>query len=271
MSSTNAFLELFSDASATPRAEFVAALQKNFVAAAKAPSVRTRLSAKQKILLGIGVVVVILAVLALVFLPKRDMSDPSQSSVIETVVTQSQQNLNSFTNEAAAETATTPTQQGSSQQTQPTTQQQTVPATQQPAAPVPLQGFTAEFWNTPAESAGPPAMPGGAPVFTTATNMIAYSWGAGSPAGAVQTDGFVARFSKSVSLPHGTYKVVYASDNGLRMFVNETAVFDKWSSASTSGMAYFTTDPAVPVTEIIIEYYEADGSASVSVEITKVP
>ncbi len=55
------------------------------------------------------------------------------------------------------------------------------------------------------------------------------------------------------------------------MFVNETSVFDTWNSASASGTAYFTTDPAMPVTEITIEYYEADGNASVSVEITKVP
>ncbi len=267
--STNTFIELFSDQAATPRAEFIASLQKSFVARASAPAKGTRLTTKNKIILGVTIAVIVGAVLALVFLPKRDMSDPSQSSVIETVVTQSQENLDSFTNQATpvdqTNTATAP-----SQQSQGTTHQQTTPTQTAPAV-VSVQGFSAEFWNVVSESVAPPSMPVGAPVFTTTTTSITYNWGVGSPAGAVATDGFVARFTKNASIPQGTYKVVYSSDNGIRMFVNETSVFDTWNSASASGTAYFTTDPAMPVTEITIEYYEADGNASVSVEITKVP
>jgi hypothetical protein len=271
MNTTNAFLELFSDQAATPRAEFIAALQKQFVAKAALPARSGKLTTKHKLIVVATIIVIVAAILALVFLPRRDMSDPAQSSVIETVVTQSQENLDSFAKDTPAETTAPTTQPTQTQQSGPTAHQQTTPPAQQPAAPIVVQGFMAEYWNTSAESVGPPAMPGGSPVFTTVTNMIAYNWGAGSPAGAVQTDGFVARYTKSAALPQGAYKVVYASDNGLRMFVNETAVFDKWNLPSASGTAYFTTDPAVPVTEIIIEYYEADGNASISVEITKVP
>ncbi len=271
MSTTNTFLELFSDQAATPRPEFIAALQNKFVAKAALPVKRARFTTRNKIIVGVTIVAIVAVILALVFLPKRDMSDPSQSSVIETVVTQSQENLDSFTSQATP--AEQPSTTAPAQQGQGTNQQQpaTPSAAPQQAAPAPIQGFSAEFWNVVFESVAPPSMPVGAPVFTTTTNTITYNWGAGSPAGAVATDGFVARFTKSSALPQGTYKVVYASDNGIRMFVNETAVFDKWNMASASGTAYFTTDPAMPVTEITIEYYEADGNASVSVEITKVP
>ena len=141
---------------------------------------------------------------------------------------------------------------------------------QQPVTPILLSDYTASFWNLDPDSAVAPSIPSTSPNATTQIASINFNWGASNPIAGIQSDGFVVRFSKESSSMSGQYKVVFSSDNGLRMHVNETVVFDYWNSASSNGTAYFSTDPASPVTSITIDYYEYDGPANVSVQISKV-
>ncbi len=275
MSETNAFIQLFSDEAAAPDRQFLTSLETQFLAKARGGTSIRRVSTRNKILIITGVIAITALVAALVFLPRRDMSDPAQDSIIESVIQTTQQNVGSFTDtDDVSETSTSPNT--TEKKTSGTTQSQPPLSSGDDAAPpsslpATLTGFSADYWNLDAaEIAGTPTIPVSAADYSTTTNTIAFTWGSGSPAASINSDYFVARFSKNSSEINGQYKVVYASDNGLRMHVNETVVFDQWNAAGSSGTAYFTTDPAEPVTSITIEYLELDGPASVSVKITKV-
>lgn len=278
MSSTS-FIQLFSDESATPNPDFILQLEKQFVNTAIAKAPRITLSRKQKILLITTILDIILAVFLLIFFPARDMSDPTTSSIVETVVDTSQQNIEPFSLNAGTNQPDTNSTNSTTDQTAPQSNTTTPsnPASvqnqinqQQPTAPLPLSDYSVSYWNLDPDSAVAPDIPTTPPDATAQIANIDFNWGISNPTAGIYADGFVARFTKESSNMSGQYKVEYSSDNGLRIHVNETVVFDYWNSASSNGIAYFTTDSANPVTSITIDYYESDGPANISVKITKI-
>ncbi len=280
MNDTNAFLALFSDAAATPDSTFIVTLENQFKTTATSNLSTKRLSSKQKLIIGLTIIATTLLVLALVFLPKRNMADPTKDSLVESVVETTQESIVPFTADPTQNEMTTPntTQSESSTKKDATNNapassnanaQQNVAQTSTPPLVV-ISGFQASFWNLDLDSAVTPSIPATPANVTTTTSTINFIWGSASPIAGIQSDGFVAQFTKDATDMSGQYKVVYSSDNGLRMHVNEIVVFDYWNNASSSGTAYFTTNPANPTTSITIDYYEYDGPANVSVEITKV-
>lgn len=274
----NNFIELFSDAAATPDAGFIRDLEKQFVSAANSKPAKFRLSAKQKLLIAITLAVIVAIVTLLIFLPKRNMSDPTTNSLVEEVVDVTKESAETFSTQPDKDEAEKPVDdvvdnsESQSTATQPQNNQQDQPLNTPPtpSSPVGVNGFLASYWNLDLDSASAPSIPASTPNATNTIENIDFNWGNGSPYSGVQADGFIISFTKETSDMSGEYKVEYSSDNGLRMHVGEIVVFDHWNSASSSGTAYFTTDPAAPTTSIVIDYYEQDGPANVYVKITKV-
>ena len=280
MKELTSFIELFSDESARPNDRFISELHEKFMTRSLSHSSHRRFKFSKKLLILSVISVALLSlILALIFLPKRDMSDPTKDSLIESVVETSKNSIDdvvaeeSYSDSSISESANSQ-QPASIQQQQPDTQiatpatpTQTTPPSS--SAPETVTGFSISFWNIAGESVSAPSMPIGPAHYSIASDTINFDWGAGSPHASIQTDGFVARISKETTALNGTYEVTYASDNGLRIHVNETVIYDGWNQTSTAGTAYFTTDPSSPMTSIVIDYYENAGSASLAVAITK--
>ena len=101
---------------------------------------------------------------------------------------------------------------------------------------------------------------GGNPVLTRHESEIAYDWGNGSPATAVQADHFSARWTRTLDLPADMYVFSLTVDDGARLWVNGHLLVDAWyDQAATT----YTDDiflPGGPVT-IELQYYENGGQA----------
>ncbi len=125
----------------------------------------------------------------------------------------------------------------------------------QVADPVPPPAYTAEFWNTP-DWGAMPAIPTRPADLTRQDASIAFDWGGGSPAPQIDADRFVARWTRTVALPAGVYRFSGASDDGIRIFVDNLPVLNQWQDQH----ATFSVDATVldGTHAIRIEYFE-DG------------
>ena len=127
-------------------------------------------------------------------------------------------------------------------------------------ADVPLQGLRAEYY------AG--MVPGiGTPLLTRTDPTIDFNWGNGSPASVVPIDYFSARWTGFLTAPYSeTYTIYVPSDNGVRVWLNNQLVLDKWSPNDISGWHNFTValtaGQPIPVK---VEYAELYGGASLSI------
>jgi YD repeat-containing protein len=99
-----------------------------------------------------------------------------------------------------------------------------------------------------------------------------FDWTTGSPApGVVNADNFLVRWTGSVWVPTtGSYSFGAASDDGVRIWVNDTLVLDRWFDQTKGSPNYgsavnLTAGVAVPIK---VEYYDHTLSASVELWTT---
>ncbi len=105
-----------------------------------------------------------------------------------------------------------------------------------------------------------------APLLTRTDATVNFDWGSGSPSPAVPSDYFSARWTGTVSALYSEdYTFVLAVDNGVRVWVNNVLVLDKWTPQDISGWHNFTVpltaNQAVPIR---IEYAELWGGAAIT-------
>lgn len=82
-------------------------------------------------------------------------------------------------------------------------------------------GWTAQYFNNTSLA--------GSPVYTeTLPGGINFNWGAGSPNALVPIDNFSARFTSVQSFYAATYEFVVSSDDGVRVFVDNVLVLDRF-------------------------------------------
>ncbi len=92
---------------------------------------------------------------------------------------------------------------------------------------------------------------------------VDFNWGDGSPAGSVPTDNFSVRWTGQVEAPvSGNYTFSTISDDGVRLWVNNTLIINNW----TSHAAVTDNSPVVVLTagqkyDIKMEYFENGGGA----------
>jgi len=101
---------------------------------------------------------------------------------------------------------------------------------------------------------------GGTPRLTLRDARIDFNWGYGSPAWEIPNDGFSVRWTRTVRFEPGSYRFTVATDDGVRLWVNEHLLIDNWRDqalTSRSGTIYVNGDA-----EIRMEYYENGGVAA---------
>lgn len=96
--------------------------------------------------------------------------------------------------------------------------------------------------------------------------VVDFDWGQGSPAG-ISNDNFKARFSGYVQgLDAGTYTFYVTADDGVRLWVNNNLLIDKWiDEGATEYSATIDLDECTK-NAIRLEYYEHTGNAVCKLE-----
>ena len=103
----------------------------------------------------------------------------------------------------------------------------------------------------------------GTPIVTRDDAAINFDWGTGSPAGGIPADRFSARWTRTVDFAPGTYRFDVFSDDGVRLWVNNTLVIDQWRDQDNGRFSANVT--LAGATSLRVEYFEHGGRAAVSV------
>ena len=131
-----------------------------------------------------------------------------------------------------------------------------------------ITGFKGEYWNVPGTGTAP-AFPNTAPDLTRNDgDAINFNWGEGSPGPGININNFVVRWTKSADFTAGTYRFTTTSDDGIRVYVDNKLVIDKWVDQSAT-----TYNADVTLTAgthaLKIEYYDNAVDAFAQFNYTK--
>ncbi len=100
----------------------------------------------------------------------------------------------------------------------------------------------------------------GSPALTRLDPKINFDWGAGSPGSGVNTNNFSVRWTNSVFFGAGKYRFITTSDDGVRLYVDNQLVIDKW--INQSALSYYTDTTLTAANHTIkMEYFDAGGDA----------
>jgi len=122
----------------------------------------------------------------------------------------------------------------------------------------PEAAYHAEYWNTP-DATGTPPIPSGPADLERDDETLDFDWGQGSPGTGIAADQFVARWTKTVTLSAGVYRFTGAHDDGIRAYIDDVPVVDRW----THGNDEYSVDKVVTSGPhaLRVEYFEAGGGA----------
>jgi beta-glucosidase len=109
----------------------------------------------------------------------------------------------------------------------------------------------------------------GAPVFTRTDTEIKFAWD-DSPGAGIGADNFSVRWTGTVRpLVSGKYVLQTQSDDGVRLYLNGTAVIDDWHDHGMLTNSYAVELDSSHVYDVKIEFYEHGGSAGLQLGWTK--
>lgn len=104
------------------------------------------------------------------------------------------------------------------------------------------------------------------PVLVRTDSVPGGQWGTGSPAPAVPSEYFMARWTGTITVPtSGSYTFGVNRDDGVRIVIGNTTVYDGWTTANVPGSWGSAITLTNQPTPIRIDYYENTGGASLDV------
>jgi len=102
----------------------------------------------------------------------------------------------------------------------------------------------------------------GSPALLRNDAAVDFDWGDGAPADALPADHFSARWMRQLGLTAGTYRFTVGADDGVRLWMDGQLIAEDWAEG-----AFRTMSMDVTLTGsqhlLVVEYYEATGSARV--------
>lgn len=142
-----------------------------------------------------------------------------------------------------------------------TTPAPTIPISASPLSvsptPITLDAYTGEYFDNQILS--------GYPKITRPDGKIDFTWNGTSPDPTIPADHYSVRWKKNVHLNAGKYIFSVFSDDGIRVYVDGKKIIDKW--IDQIGSRYTITKHINSGNhEIMIEYYENTGNATVRFE-----
>ncbi len=122
--------------------------------------------------------------------------------------------------------------------------------------------WQATYWNNSYLS--------GQPVLTGSVAAINFDWGYGSPDPVVQNDNFSARWQRYFDLQAGNYRLTATTDDGVRVYVDNRLVIDRWYDRPATT---FTADVSLSAGHhlVVVEYYENWGLAVAQFSLAPAP
>jgi uncharacterized protein YgiM (DUF1202 family) len=135
------------------------------------------------------------------------------------------------------------------------------PAPVQQPIPVSGGGWTAQYYANQSLAGSPSAI--------LSENSPSHDWGSGSPINNIGSNNFSVRWTSVQYLNAGRYRVTVRADDGVRLFVNGSAIINEWHGAS--GQTY-TADFTLGTGQhnFMIEYYEDNGAAFIDYNLSLV-
>lgn len=126
-----------------------------------------------------------------------------------------------------------------------------------PTATPAISGWRGEYFNNQTLS--------GTPVLVRDDPEVNFNWGTSSPGEGLQNGNFSVRWTRSISVPGGVYRFLARSQDGVRVWVNGTLLFDEWRSGQSATFeSEITLQPGQSL-DVRVEYYHASGLAHVHV------
>jgi hypothetical protein len=113
--------------------------------------------------------------------------------------------------------------------------------------------WKASYWNNKNLS--------GTPDLQRDESDLNHDWGSGSPApGVIDADNFSARWTRYLYLTENTYKFTATSDDGIRVYVDDSLIIDQWNDHPSST---FSAEKSLSTGHhwVVVEFYEDDGAA----------
>ncbi|MFT3788022.1 MAG: PA14 domain-containing protein [Tepidisphaeraceae bacterium] len=93
-------------------------------------------------------------------------------------------------------------------------------------------------------------------------STVDFDWTTGSPGTGINADQFSARWTGQVqTVEAGTYTFSVTADDGVRLWVNDTLLIDKWVDQSATTYTATITLTAASRVNLRMEYYEKTGNA----------
>lgn len=121
--------------------------------------------------------------------------------------------------------------------------------------------WQAAYWNNATLS--------GEPALVRSEPAIDYDWGEGSPAPNINRDLFSASWTRYVDIPAGLYRFTASSDDGIRLYVDDRLLIDRWivrSLQTNSADVHLVGGHHL----IRVEYFEQYGAASARVSMSRI-
>ncbi len=126
-----------------------------------------------------------------------------------------------------------------------------------------VNGWQAEYFNNPSLVGQPVLVRGDG-------QSINFDWGTGSPAAdIVSADQFSVRWTQSLSFSAGRYRFTTTSDDGVRLWVNNTLIIDQWFNQAET---MYSAEINLPggVVPLKMEYFDSQGAAVAQLSWTRV-
>ena len=146
----------------------------------------------------------------------------------------------------------------------PTAKPTAVPTVKPTIIPTPtpiINQIKAEYFNNKTLS--------GTPVVTKIDSSINFDWGSNSPGTGINKDLFSVRWTKIEKFSGGSYKFTIRADDGVRIYLDNTLIYNKWVNQSAS-TKYITKDISAGNHTIKVEYYENTGLAVAKISWVKI-
>ena len=104
----------------------------------------------------------------------------------------------------------------------------------------------------------------GSPFLVVNERTLDFTWGQGAPATGMASDDFSARWTRTVNLEAGVYRLYAQADDGVRLWVDEVLLMDHW--LETAAQTYSVEQPLSNANHNIrVEYFEKGGEAVIKV------
>ncbi|MGF1503616.1 MAG: PA14 domain-containing protein, partial [Anaerolineae bacterium] len=109
----------------------------------------------------------------------------------------------------------------------------------------------------------------GTPDLIRDDETIDFDWGEGSPSSLIDDDFFSVRWTQTLDLSAGTYRFTVTADDGVRLYVDGDLEIDAWVEQPATTYTETVTHNGGDL-DVVLEYFEREGFASVELDIDQV-